>query len=85
MNLQPIVLDRKSAAEFVLLSESTIDNLIRVNQFPRPRQVSPKRVVFLVRELIEWMEGRPVSDILPPVNTGFGRAGKPKPATPNSH
>lgn len=77
MMFQPIALDRKSAAEFVLLSESTIDNLIRVDQFPKPRKVSPGRVVFLVRELTEWMESRPVSDILPPANSGYGRAGKP--------
>jgi prophage regulatory protein len=75
--LQPIALDRKSAAGFVLLSESTIDNLVRVGKFPKPRQVSPNRVVFLVKELVEWMESRPVSDILPPVNCGYGRAGKP--------
>lgn len=74
--LQPIALDKKSAAEFVLLSESTIDNLLRIDQFPKPRKVSPKRIVFLVRELIEWMECRPVSNIIPPVNTGYGRAGK---------
>jgi prophage regulatory protein len=77
MMLQPIAVDRKTAASFVLLSESTIDTLVRSGDFPKPRQVSPKRVVFLVRELTEWLESRPVSDILPPVNSGYGRAGKP--------
>jgi len=77
MKMQPIALDREATAEFVLLSKSTMDNLIRVDQFPKPRQISPNRVVFLVRELVEWMESRPVSDILPPINTGYGRAGKP--------
>lgn len=40
MSIQPIALDKKSAAEFVLLSESTVDNLVRENKFPKPRQVS---------------------------------------------
>lgn len=77
MTLQPIALDRKAAANFVLLSESTMDNLVRADKFPKPRQVSKNRVVFLVKELTEWLEARPVSDILPPVNSGYGRAGKP--------
>ncbi len=73
--IQPIALDREAAAEFVLLSVSTIETLLRQNQFPKPRRVSPNRVVFLVRELTEWMESRPVSELLPPPNTG---AAKPK-------
>lgn len=73
--IQPIALKRSDAAEFANISESNMDNLIRVGRFPKPRQVSPGRVVFLVSELTEWMHSRPVSQILPPANTG---APKPK-------
>lgn len=75
--IAPIALDKASAAKFVLLSESTIDNLTRKDEFPKPRKLSPGRTAYLVRELVAWMESRPVSDILPPVNSGHGRAGKP--------
>ena len=76
MMLQPIALDREAAAKFVVLSVTTLETLLRQGKFPKPRQVSPHRVVFLVRELSEWMESRPVSELLPPRNTG---ARKPKP------
>ena len=76
MTLQPIALDREAAAKIVVLSVTTLETLLRQGKFPKPRQVSPHRVVFLVRELSEWMESRPVSELLPPRNTG---ARKPKP------
>lgn len=76
LTLQPAALDKPTTAKFVMLSESTIDSLLRIDQFPKPRQVSPKRVVWLVRELVAWLESRPVSNILPPPDTGYGRAGK---------
>jgi len=70
MNLQPIAIDPDGAAQFVALSVSTLEKLVRQGDFPRPRKVSDRRVAYLVRELIEWMESRPVSDLLPPANTG---------------
>lgn len=82
MNIQPIALDKSQAAIFVALSETSID---RLKDFPKPRQVSPRRVAYLVSELTEWMHSRPVSSILPPENTGYGRAGKPKAVIPDAH
>ncbi len=75
MTLQPIAIGYEAAAEYVVLSVSTMEKLVRQGTFPRPRQVSPKRVAFLVRELTEWLESRPVSELLPPPNTG---ASKPR-------
>ncbi len=77
MTLQPIALDRDTAAKFVVLSVTTMELLLRRGEFPKPRRVSPARVVWLVRELTDWMESRPVSELLPPRNTG---AAKPRPA-----
>lgn len=77
LSIQPAVLDLEAAAQFVALSTSTVEKLVREGDFPKPRQLSGRRVGYLVRELQEWIEARPVSEQLPPVNSGFGRAGKP--------
>lgn len=52
------------------LSLTTIEEEIRQGRFPRPRQLAPRRVGFLAREILEWAEARPVSDLPPPPNTG---------------
>jgi prophage regulatory protein len=53
------------------LSDNTIDGLIRAGNFPKPRQTSDRRVAWLLRELREWAESRPVSDLPPPPNSGW--------------
>lgn len=87
MTIQPIAIDQETAANFVALSVSTMEGLVRKGEFPRPRQVSPRRVAYLVSELTEWMHSRPVSELAPPENSGFGRAGRAKsgPETPAAH
>ncbi len=72
----PIFLDLPATAEAVSLSESTVQELVRQGQFPAPRQLSGRRVGWLVREVTEWAESRPVSQLLPPPNTS---APKPRP------
>lgn len=71
----PIFLDLPAVVQAVALSESTVQELVRQGQFPAPRQLSGRRVGWLVRELEAWAESRPVSQLLPPPNTG---ASKPK-------
>jgi prophage regulatory protein len=58
------------AADYVSLSKATLKNLINKGDFPKPRQLAGKRVGILVREVNEWLETRPVSNQLPPPNTG---------------
>lgn len=70
ITVKPAYLDLPSACSFVSLRESTLQKLVRENQFPKPRVLSDKRVGWLVRELEEWAESRPVSALLPPANTG---------------
>ena len=72
----PIFLDLPTVAEVVALSESTVQELVRQGQFPQPRQTSGRRVGWLVKEVQAWAESRPVSQILPPQNTGVGRPRK---------
>lgn len=73
----PIFLDLPTVAQVVALSESTVQELVRQGQFPQPRQMSGRRVGWLVREVQEWAESRPVSQLAPPPNTS---APKPRAA-----
>ena len=75
--LSPAAIDADTAAAYVSLSRRTIDELERTGDFPRRRQLAGRRVGFLVRELDEWLESRPISDLLPVINCQYGRAGKP--------
>lgn len=68
--IEPAFLDKPSAAAFLSLSESTFEQLVREGNAPMPRALSARRVGWLVRELREWAEARPVSEMLPPPNTG---------------
>jgi prophage regulatory protein len=68
--LEKIFVDTESAADALSLSVSTLEKLVREGNFPRPRELSGRRVGFLVRELKAWAESRPESGMLPPPNTG---------------
>jgi len=67
--LTPGALDLGNTALYVALSISTVQKLVREAHFPPPRKLSAGRVGFLVRELDEWLESRPVSQLLPPPST----------------
>jgi prophage regulatory protein len=75
--IRPLYLPRAAAAAYLALSENTLDRLVARGNAPKPRQLSQGRVAWLVDDLDAWGRARPVSDILPPENSGFGRAGKP--------
>ena len=61
-----LYLEEARAAESVSLSVPTMRRLIRQGKFPAPRMLSGRRVAWLVRELEQWAEQRPVSTLLPP-------------------
>ncbi|WP_371827392.1 helix-turn-helix transcriptional regulator [Cupriavidus sp. KK10] len=67
--IRPFYVDLPTVAAIVSLSETSVQKLVREEQFPKPRTVSSRRVAWLVREVEEWAEARPVSDLLPPPNT----------------
>ena len=75
--VDPIVVDEPTAAALVSLSEPTLQKLVREGNFPKPRKISAGRAAYLFREVLDWAERRPVSDLLPPRN-----AGKRRPAPP---
>lgn len=70
ITLAPAALDKELAAEFLALSISTFEKLVREGQAPRPRQLSGRRVAWIRTELEEWLLSRPHSDLPPPPNTG---------------
>lgn len=72
----PAAMGRADAAAYVGLSESTFARLVQKGSIPKPRQLAEKRVAWLRCELDAWLLARPVSDQLPPPNTG---APKPRP------
>lgn len=67
--MKPIYLELEAVAGAVALAASTVQRLVREGAFPKPRQLSDRRVAWLVREIEEWAEARPVSDLPPPPNT----------------
>lgn len=75
--MTPAALDVEQAAQYLSLSKSSMESLVRSGDFPKPRKLGPRRVAYLVSELNEWLYSRPVSDLSPPPNSGFGRAGAP--------
>lgn len=69
----PIFVDLPTVAALVALSTTSVQRLVRDGTFPKPRELSPRRVAWLYREVEEWAEQRPVSKLLPPENTGGKR------------
>jgi prophage regulatory protein len=68
--VKPIYLDLRTVAQFISMSTASVQKMVREDRFPKPRMLSGRRVAWLTREVEEWAEQRPVSDILPPDNTG---------------
>jgi len=72
----PLYVDLPTVADLVALSPTSVQRLVREGSFPKPRELSPRRVAWLYREVEEWAEQRPVSMLLPPDNTGGRKAKK---------
>ena len=76
ISLKPLFLARTDAAKYLSISESMLDKLVQQGDAPKPRKLSAGRSAWLVEELDAWGRARPVSDLLPPINSGYGRAGR---------
>ncbi len=70
VSIKPAFLDRAAVAAHISVSVNTVERLVQRREFPQPRQITPNRVGWLVREVEEWAESRPVSSILPVANCG---------------
>lgn len=79
------MLDKEELPEITKLSVTTIEELVRQGEFPKPRQLSKRRCAWLASDVMEWMENLPPSDLPPPANTGAKkprRGGAAAPAVP---
>jgi excisionase family DNA binding protein len=45
------------------VSRGTVMNLVAANDFPSPVQISPRRVLFVLDEIVGWVEGRKKKNI----------------------
>ncbi len=77
VQIAPMFLARANAAAYLSISESMLDALVARGEAPKPRKLSAGRSAWLVDDLATWGKARPVSDLLPPANSGYGKAGKP--------
>lgn len=74
--VKPLFLRKECAARYLSISESMLDILSKEYDQLKPRKLSAGRCAYLVEDLDAWGRSRPVSDLLPPVGSGYGRAGK---------
>lgn len=70
MQFAPAALERSQAAAYVSLSVSTFEKWVQEKKAPQPRQFPGRRVAWLRAELDAWLISLPLSDQLPPENTG---------------
>ena len=56
---------RERVADLLDISERTLEGLVAAGEIPPPRRISKGRVGWLWRELVEFAESRPVSDLAP--------------------
>jgi len=57
-SIKPRILSPRAVSELTGLSRTTIWRQGRSGEFPRPVQVSPGRVGFLVEEVEAWIAGK---------------------------
>lgn len=83
VHIKKIYVDLQEVAEILSLGETTVQKMVTRSEFPAPRMLTGRRVGWLVREVEEWAENRPVSNLPPPANTGARKSTSPE--THNEH
>ena len=74
---KPAALELAAAAAYLSLSPSVVQQLAQQDgDFPKPVQLSARRVAWRTAELDAWLDSRPRSQCLPPPGSGYGRRGK---------
>ena len=51
----------QEVSEFLGISISTINRLIKEGDFPPKVKISPRRMVFMKREIDEWIESKRIN------------------------
>lgn len=65
-----IYLSLQQVSQATSLSTSAWQELVTKGLAPKPRALTKQRSGWLLREVIEWCESRPVADRAPPPNCG---------------
>lgn len=76
ITMRPLYIERAQIPAVTTLSESSWDTLVAKGEAPKPRKISANRSGWLFEEIEAWARARPVSDLLPPRNSGKGRSKK---------
>lgn len=77
IQIEPLAVDKATAAAMLAeIGVTTFEELSRTEPLLKPRQLSKKRVGYLVDDLRKWVSSRPYSNQLPPPDSGYGRRGK---------
>ncbi len=74
VTMAPLFVNEEDAARLTSLSTALMQKLSASGEFPAKRKLSKGRAAYLVEDLQAWARSRPASDLLPPVNSGKGRA-----------
>mgnify|MGYP003386125897 CR=1 FL=1 len=70
MSTPVIYLDITQVCQATSLSRTAWLELVTKGDAPKPRALTKQRSGWLLREVTEWCESRPVADRAPPPNTG---------------
>lgn len=68
--VKPLYLDMWTLTEVVSLSKGSLYQLMREGKFPKPRVLIGHRIGWLMREVEEWAEACPVSNLRSSPNSG---------------
>ena len=52
----------KEVSEFLRISTSTINRLIKQGDFPQKVKISPRRIVFMRDEIDEWIKSKKINN-----------------------
>ena len=52
----------QEVSEFLGISISTINRLVKEGDFPPKVKLSPRRIVFIKREIDEWIESKRINN-----------------------
>lgn len=73
---KPAALMLDAAAAYLSLSPAMVQQMAQSDDdFPKPVQLSLRRVAWRTDELDAWLAKRPRSSVLPPKGSGYGRKG----------
>ena len=71
LNCAPGALDKELAAAYCSVGVTTFEQMVQEKTAPQPRRFpGRRRVAWLRTELDAWLASLPLSDLLPPDNTG---------------